>query len=70
MRRARSECPARDCGAGEPRQVDVNPTLLEREGVSGDWISRAKRCIYCGTVYSIEPSGKVIRGWYDSMLGP
>jgi hypothetical protein len=71
LRKVRSECPARDhCGHPHPKQMDLNPALLEREGVSGDWVSRAKRCTYCGTVYSVEPGGKIIRGYYDSMLGP
>lgn len=68
--RVRSQCPARDCSAASPRQVAMKPELLARAGATGDWLSRAQRCTYCGTVYSLELGGqKVIRGYYDSMLG-
>jgi hypothetical protein len=57
--------------ASNPRQADMNPKVLASAGATGPWLSRAQRCTYCGTVYSLEPGGqKVVRGYFDSVLGP
>jgi len=44
----------------------MDPTTLERAGLSDNWIWRAHRCTYCRGVYSIErrqggPAGLVWR---------
>jgi hypothetical protein len=44
----------------------MDPKILERVGLSDNWIWRAHRCTYCHVVYSIERQRRrVQRGWYD-----
>jgi hypothetical protein len=64
--RIRSQCPARYCSAGNPRQIEMNPEILTKAGVTGAWLSRAHSCTYCDAVYSLEGGRKVVRGWYGS----
>jgi hypothetical protein len=67
MARIRRQCPAKDCSAAAPRQMAMNPEVLAKAGATGDWLSRAQRCTYCGAVYSLEAGGqKVIRGHFNS----
>lgn len=64
-----SRCPAHDCNRGASRQIKFSRDVLERAGVVGNWLDRALRCSYCGTVYTVESTGAVIHGYWDSILG-
>ena len=70
MSRLRSGCPAEDCKAANPRQDRIDASKLAEAGATGDWLSSGPLvCTYCGCVYTQAGVTKVIRGWYDSMLG-
>jgi hypothetical protein len=58
-----SQCPAPDCGAVSPIQQAAAEGLIAA-GVYADWVKAARRCIYCGCVYS--GPAKIIQGWLDS----
>lgn len=69
MRVAASGCPARDCRAASPRQVEVRAEQLQRAGLTDSWITGAMRCTYCGTIYSVGPGGqKAVRGYFEGDL--
>lgn len=67
-----SQCPAQDCRATNPQQLDVPQSVLVIYGVTHDWASRAQRCTHCQCVYSIEVDGsRMVRGYLDSaIMGP
>jgi len=72
MRRPRrsSPCPAPDCRAASPHQHSATDRL-KALGVTGDWVSGAERCMYCGCVYvRTEMDSKIIKGWLDAAMGP
>jgi hypothetical protein len=59
-------CPNVLCSKLNPRQELMDPRILEKAGLSGDWIWRAHRCTYCHVVYSIERRRRKVQwGWYD-----
>jgi hypothetical protein len=60
-----SPCPAPDCTVASPIQPGAAEPLIAA-GVSGDWVKNARRCIYCGCVYS--GPAKIIREWLDSEI--
>jgi hypothetical protein len=64
--RTRSQCPAPDCSAANPRQINMDEEILTKAGLTGAWIHRAHRCTYCDVVYSLEGGRKVIHGWYGN----
>lgn len=51
------------------RQYDVDSERLVAAGLNEPWVSRAKRCGYCGLYYSVddEESETTVkpRGWFD-----
>ena len=66
-------CPSEDCKAANPRQYDLKREQLAKAGVEGDWLSHARRCGYCGCVYSLDysngaPPQRIIRGYFDKEL--
>jgi hypothetical protein len=67
MATRRSSCPASDCMAGEPRQVDVRIPDLVQAGITEPTRMRA----YCHCVYTGEGRAKIIRGYLDNVIaGP
>ena len=40
---------------------------LRRYGVTGDWMTVATRCSYCGCVYTGSGASKAIRGWLNGV---
>jgi hypothetical protein len=56
-------CPGPGCIRHQPVQQEVTDRLVAA-GVSGDWVKNARRCSYCGCVYS--ESVRIIEGWLDS----
>jgi hypothetical protein len=63
-RRQKRPCPSEDCRAGHPLQMDLGKMLIAA-GVTADWVSTARRCCYCGCVYT--PS-MVIMGWIGNYI--
>jgi hypothetical protein len=59
-----------DCAAANPIQDDTGKRLIAA-GVSADWVKGARRCRYCGSVYTASITGtKIIRGYlYNEVLG-
>jgi hypothetical protein len=42
--------------------------MLAAAGVTADWINNAKRCCYCGCVYTLSIDGSaVIMGWIGNV---
>jgi hypothetical protein len=67
MRKIRSECPARHCGAAAPVQHRQDPDVLIALGFSEPWIEDAQRCAYCGTIWSFATDGsKTEQGYFDA----
>jgi hypothetical protein len=61
----KSACPSDDCRAANPPQQEARARLGDA-GVHADWTKSARRCAYCGCVYSIDGRAKIIRGYLDN----
>jgi len=62
-----SQCPTDDCWAASPPQQDA-AERLESAGVDERWIGVARRCSYCGCVYTREGASTIIRGYLDNEI--
>jgi hypothetical protein len=65
VKRRNSACPSEDCRGTSPPQRYVARRLADA-GVEAEWAKTARRCSYCGCVYSISGSAKVVRGHLDN----
>jgi hypothetical protein len=69
MNKQRSQCPASSCSAGDPAQMTIEASDLQRIGLSDNWTGSAMRCVYCKVIYSIDGNGrKTVRGYFEGDL--
>ena len=66
-RKRRSQCPAEDCMAADPRQR----SLTEGERVrlpQESWVAAATYCTYCQCVYTRDQTGTTVHGFLDNLI--
>ena len=63
----KSRCPAPSCEATGRYQRGAAAKLIAAD-VHGEWVDNARRCSFCGCVYSDDSTTKVIRGYLDDYL--